>query len=95
MLGAPIDGVDYTQTRGTPTHEPCGLDHIKAKAIFCRMDINSPDHEQDAQFFARRRLTIWPRRDQSSTLTVLFWALRLYVVVMLAIVVIVVRRAAG
>ena len=59
------------------------------------MDINSPDHEQDAQFFARRRLTIWPRRDQSSTLTVLFWALRLYVVVMLAIVVIVVRRAAG
>jgi hypothetical protein len=95
ILDAPIDGFDYTQTGGTPTQDPNRLDRIKAKAIFYSMDINAPVSKQDAQFFARRRLTVWPRRDLSAGLSLLFWALRIYVVVMLVVVAIVLHRAAG
>ncbi len=59
------------------------------------MDMNASVSEQDAQFFARRRLTVWPRRNLSAGLSLLFWALRIYVVVMLVVVVIVLHRAAG
>ncbi len=91
----PCDDFDYTQNPATPTNQDGSLDQNEAKALFCSMDINPTMAEQGAAFYAQRRQAVWPARDLSWGLRALLWALRLYVLVMLALVVMVLRRAAG